>query len=334
LARFEAVSDVETGSLLPTLSIVVPNYNHGHFLRGALAQCLAQNPTPEEIIVVDDASTDDSVAIIDEIAAANPSLRIVRLKANSGVNQAANLGLSLVRSECVAIVAADDLLLPDFACRALAALAAHPGAAFCFSDPAELVDDAGAMRSVPLYPARSPSNFTPLDLSRLLRRNFFTFQSNSIVYRTDRLRSIGGYRAQLMWFADSFANFVLGMRYGACYVPAVLGVFRVSADSYSAVGRRDARAQRIILEKFLELLSDPILTEIAAPLREAGVVPEMSLRTLRWLLAMPKGRRYLTAHLAFRLAAAGVWNLFRERMPLNLRRFARRHLAKIGGRAG
>jgi hypothetical protein len=257
---------------------------------------------------------------------------VVRLDANSGVNQAANLGLSLVRSECVAIVAADDLLLPDFAARALAALAAHPGAAFCFSDPAELLDDAGTIRSIPLYLAPSTRAFSPLELCRLLRRNFFTFQSNSIVYRTDRLRSVDGYRGELMWFADSFANFVLGMRYGACYVPAVLGVFRVSAESYSAVGRRDAKAQRMVLEKFLDRLSAPDLMDVAAKLRGAGVVPEMSLRSLRWLLATSTGRNYLSGHLTFRLFAGAVWNLLREYMPLRLRRLARRQLASLGER--
>ena len=49
----------------PTLSIVVPNYNHGHYLPECLDSILSQSWPPDELIVIDEASTDNSVAVIE-----------------------------------------------------------------------------------------------------------------------------------------------------------------------------------------------------------------------------------------------------------------------------
>ena len=51
-----------------TLSVVMPNFNHGHYLKEALESVLAQSFKPLEVIVVDDASTDDSLAVAGEFA--------------------------------------------------------------------------------------------------------------------------------------------------------------------------------------------------------------------------------------------------------------------------
>ena len=53
----------------PSLSVVLPNYNHAKLIGRALAALLAQEHAADEIIVVDDGSTDDSVAVIERIAA-------------------------------------------------------------------------------------------------------------------------------------------------------------------------------------------------------------------------------------------------------------------------
>ena len=73
---------------LPTLSVVVPNYNHGRYIEGALRGHLSQTAPPTEILVVDDGSTDDSCAVVERLAAEAPTLRLIRLGRNTGVNAA------------------------------------------------------------------------------------------------------------------------------------------------------------------------------------------------------------------------------------------------------
>src|SRR5262245_7866102 len=93
----------------PALSIVVPNYNHGHLIGEALAAMAGQTAAPFEVIVVDDGSTDDSVARIRALAADMP-LQLHSHPRNRGVVAAMNTGLSLVKGDFVLFSAADDRL--------------------------------------------------------------------------------------------------------------------------------------------------------------------------------------------------------------------------------
>jgi glycosyltransferase involved in cell wall biosynthesis len=63
---------------LPTLSVVVPNYNHGKYLEFSLPALLRQSVQPLEIIVLDDVSTDNSVEVIRRFAAQSPLIRLVQ----------------------------------------------------------------------------------------------------------------------------------------------------------------------------------------------------------------------------------------------------------------
>jgi len=128
---------------LPTLSVVVPNYNHARYLEAALGAHLDQSAPPLEIIVVDDASTDDSSAVVKRVASKHPSVRLLRLGRNGGVIAAMNRGLLEARGDYVCFSAADDLVAQDFAAQSLEVLARHPTAGFCFSDPAVMLGDSG-----------------------------------------------------------------------------------------------------------------------------------------------------------------------------------------------
>ena len=57
------------GSAMPTYSVVIPNYDHAHYLGAALQAYLSQTVPPLEIIVVDDASTDESCDLVERVAA-------------------------------------------------------------------------------------------------------------------------------------------------------------------------------------------------------------------------------------------------------------------------
>jgi len=60
----------------PRMSVVIPNYNHGHLIEDTLFAISEQTLPPSEIVVVDDGSTDDSLARLQSSAARMPRLRI------------------------------------------------------------------------------------------------------------------------------------------------------------------------------------------------------------------------------------------------------------------
>jgi glycosyltransferase involved in cell wall biosynthesis len=92
------------------VSLVIPNRNNVRFLPQCLASALAQTRPYREIVVVDDASTDDSVALLRAHAAAHPQLRLIELPSRRGVSAARNTGVRAATSPYVALLDADDFL--------------------------------------------------------------------------------------------------------------------------------------------------------------------------------------------------------------------------------
>lgn len=96
----------------PRLSLVVPAYNVAAYLPHCLESLAALDPAADEIIAVDDGSTDGSARILEDFCARLPSLRVLR-QANSGASVARNNGLAAARGRYLAFVDADDFLAPD-----------------------------------------------------------------------------------------------------------------------------------------------------------------------------------------------------------------------------
>lgn len=117
--------------MTPLVSIIIPAWNAGRWLDETLRSALAQTWPAIEIIVVDDGSTDDTLAIARQFE--GPLVRVVT-QPNSGASSARNHGLRLARGDYIQFLDADDLLAPD----KIAEQLAHPKA----GDPAVLFSGA------------------------------------------------------------------------------------------------------------------------------------------------------------------------------------------------
>lgn len=111
---------------MPLVSIVMPLYNKAPYVVRALDSVGAQTITDFEVIVVDDASTDDGADLV--TGSSDSRVRLVR-QANAGPGAARNRGLMEAQGSYVAFLDADDCWLPQFLEQNLASLARHPDAA-------------------------------------------------------------------------------------------------------------------------------------------------------------------------------------------------------------
>jgi GT2 family glycosyltransferase len=104
----------EAGELVPLASVIVVCWNAEDVLGRCLEHLLAQDHPNYELIVVDDASTDGTLAVAESLRAAGGDLEIVRSARNRGCPAARNLGLRHARGEIVAFIDADGFAAPDW----------------------------------------------------------------------------------------------------------------------------------------------------------------------------------------------------------------------------
>lgn len=108
----------------PSVSVIMPAYNTERFIASAVRSVLAQTHGALELIVVDDASTDDTVERVRAVA--DERVRLVSLAANVGVSAARNLALREARAPIVAFLDADDECVPERLAIQLEFLEMHP----------------------------------------------------------------------------------------------------------------------------------------------------------------------------------------------------------------
>jgi glycosyltransferase involved in cell wall biosynthesis len=108
----------------PLVTIVITSYNYGRTVGEAIASALGQSYENIEVLVLDNASTDDSVEVTRAIR--DPRLRIVARKSNIGIQKNHNDGIARARGEYVVFLSADDLLLPNLVTDAIDYYRKHP----------------------------------------------------------------------------------------------------------------------------------------------------------------------------------------------------------------
>jgi succinoglycan biosynthesis protein ExoO len=104
--------DLNRMSVTPSVSVIMANHNGARFLEASIASVLGQSLHNLELLFCDDASSDESLAIAQRIAAADPRLRVLAADRNGGPAVARNSGLDAARGEWIAIVDSDDLIHP------------------------------------------------------------------------------------------------------------------------------------------------------------------------------------------------------------------------------
>ena len=115
-----------------SLSIIMCNYNHAHCIGRALEAILTQSLRPMEVIVVDDGSTDNSVAVIEQIAKRDSIIRFICNGKNRGVMFSLARALEVACGAYVYFGSADDQILPGFFEKAMEMAKVYPQAGIIF----------------------------------------------------------------------------------------------------------------------------------------------------------------------------------------------------------
>lgn len=285
---------------LPTLSVVIPNYNHGKYLPASLSAILRQSVPPTEVIVLDDSSTDNSIQVVEEFAARHPLVRLVRNERNLGVMPNVNKGVELARGPYIYVGSADDEVMPGLFEKSLRLLARHPEAAFSSGIGDWHEEATGFNWQMGVGMGTEPRYFTPAELVQLGRSGKLYIVSHTVVFHRERLMGVGKFIPDLRWHADWFAFYIGAFRHGFCFVPETLGRLNILPNSFLKAGRRRPADHEQVLHGIMERLILPEYAAEAERIRLSGTLYEFALPMLRVLRRDVRFKRFLTPALVRR----------------------------------
>src|SRR5688572_10422611 len=187
-----------------TVSILLCNYNDSRFLPESLDAIVGQSRPADEIVIVDDGSTDDSRDVIARYAARHQNIRVLQNETNRGLLFSIARAMEAARMDFIVWAAADDKLLPEFLARNMALLERQPEAVMSFSRLATFNDSDGAVVEYTPDRFRDAFDLGPeprfLDQSAFLarlRRSYLWMSGNTVVMRRDLVRGFGGFHPEL-----------------------------------------------------------------------------------------------------------------------------------------
>ncbi len=98
----------------PLVSVIMPCYNTADFLQDAIESILHQSYRNFELVIIDDASTDNSLSMMEELAQRDDRIRIIKNERNRGISFSRNQGIINSQGKYIALMDADDIAYPDW----------------------------------------------------------------------------------------------------------------------------------------------------------------------------------------------------------------------------
>lgn len=221
------------GRIEPTIAVIVPNYNDSRYLPRCIRSILDQTEPPDELIIVDDQSSDDSVQIIRSLIAGQPRARLLENSVNLGTYGAVDKGLDASRSEYVLFLSANDAVLPGLFARARSCLARHPGVGL-WSAMGWLIDENDRLIRLHRSPVVSlrDCHIPPQRCAQMAFRLGNWSVGSTLIYHRPTLEAAGRFDAAYMGLADLIATWIVATRRGALYSPIPFGVSRIHSGSH------------------------------------------------------------------------------------------------------
>ncbi len=272
----------------PLVSILIPTYNRADYLGQSLDSALAQTYPNIEIIVHDDASTDDTPALLKQYS--DPRLRIIHTKNNHGMIGGWNYIVGKSCGEYIKFLASDDLLAPNCVTELVSAALAHPAASLVTCQR-QFIDEQGR-------PVRRGGVIKKMGFSNknivvggkehahwiltTLRENKIG-EPTAVLYPTKLVKKVGGFDPQFSQFAD-FEYWIRLLQFGdLVYVHKPLCSFRSHAQSNTSAAICDGRFITEIFALIRKYYKDPsfVKTFSLTSADHAHVTRQKTLDTLK-----------------------------------------------------
>ncbi len=186
---------------MSSVDVIVPCYRYGNFLKECVESVLAQPGPSVRVLIIDDASPDNTADVATELARNDSRVKFLRHSTNRGHIATYNEGIAWAASDYFLLLSADDYLLPGALNRAVTLMEQNPGVGFTFGNAVEL-DEQGTRKLTDAVSCPGGE--------RILAGREFIASSGArnivptptAVIRTELQKRVGGYRVELPHAAD------------------------------------------------------------------------------------------------------------------------------------
>lgn len=259
----------------PSISVVMPAYNSECYISDAIESILNQEYTDFEFIIVDDASTDGTLEIIESYALRDNRIKVIRNKTNLYIAESLNIGIANSKADIIARMDADDTSIEDRLGVQLELLCSNNNIAVVGGDIL-IINERGSPIGVRSYPRQSE------ELKRSILR-FSPFAHPATMYRKSAFYRCGGYEPSESPAEDIALWIKIGSLYEFASCPQVVLKYRYhkGAESYKHLRMVEIKTLRIRLRAVIQYKYCPTGTDILYNLAQLATI---------WLF--PKDMRY------------------------------------------
>lgn len=237
------------------ITVCITSYNQAQFLDQAIESVLAQTRSADQIVIVDDCSTDHTLDVLSGYAKLHPHLfTIVRHPKNLGVTQSRNDAFEAVHGDCVTFLDGDDYFFPE-KLEQESLLLENSGADFVFSNFV-YIDPGGRQTGIWLETPCSMvnENIFPKVFARAFPRR--SLYRSELVW-SQKWRQIGKYDPRINLYEDFDMRIRLSKNLRASYLHQPLSAYRIHSGGLSRVPMaKHVRTLSYIYEKNKHLLED------------------------------------------------------------------------------
>lgn len=234
------MSQNQTIGLTAGIDVAIPCYQYGRFLRDCVMSVLGQGLRHLRVLIIDNASADDSVEVAQQLATEDRRVEVRVHRRNLGPHASFNEAIDWASSKYFMILCADDLLAPGALARAATAMERHPEVGFAYGRAAALGPQA-SIQNLSLGNGDEPWQIVAGGdlLARFCRDGVNHIPGPStVVVRTAAQRLAGYYRPELPHTDDFEMWMRLASLAPAAKTEACLGILRFHESARSALARR------------------------------------------------------------------------------------------------
>lgn len=265
------------------ISVCLLTYNHGHMIERTLASVLEQTLSDHEIIISDDCSTDDTWAILQDIAGRDSRVRLVRTPHNMGMAGNANFAVDHSTRPYIALLHHDDIYRSDLLEKWNAIMAGHPDVGFVFNQYA--LEGSDHIWSEPIEADHVDGRFF---LNRFLLAQWGCPVRGTAMIRRSAWQRLEGMRPRFNLLADIDLWMRLAMNGSVGYVAEPLIILRQDRpEDYPAEYKAAIwswKRQRYLYEIHIENMRSVCRSDgMGGRLRWLLFVLRLNLETAKWL---------------------------------------------------